>query len=428
MLPTVIPTRDIESTTLDNGVRVVSEYMSHVRSVATGLWIATGARRETPAETGVCHFIEHMLFKGTANRTAEQIAREIDSSGGNLDAYTAKELVSYNTKVLDETLPQAFDVLADMVLHPLFRDEDIEKEKGVILEELKMEVDNPEYLVHELFNAGFWHGDPLGRSILGTKETIKSFHSQFLRDYYNRFYVASNLIVTAAGNIRHRQAVELAQKHFGKLPAVPALSAPSVPEPQAKLTFKEKKSLEQLHVVMGVPSYPIAHPLRYASYVLSTLLGGGMSSRLFQTIREKLGLAYSVFSELNMYRDCGLLAIYAGTSVETAKQVVGLVVQEFRTLKHELVPAEELRRAKDHLKGSIALSLESTSSRMANLARQSLYYDRFISLDEMVQAIEEVTPDQVQQIAQECFHPEKIALTMLGRLEGLRIGREELAC
>lgn len=428
MLSTAIPIRDIEATTLDNGVRVVSEYMPHVRSVAVGLWISTGARRETVKETGVSHFIEHMVFKGTENRSSEQIAREIDSSGGNLDAYTAKELVSYNTKVLDEMLPQAFDVLADLVLHPLFREEDIEKEKGVILEELKMEVDNPEYLVHELFNSSYWQGDPLGRSILGSRETIKSFHSAFLKDYYSRYYIPSNLIVTAAGNVKHDRMLKLAEQYFANMPATPPIPPPTVPEPKAILTHKEKKSLEQCHLVLGVPSYPINHPLRYASYVMSTLLGGGMSSRLFQTIRERLGLAYSVFSELNMYRDCGLMAIYAGTSVETARQVVGLVMQEFRALKNELVAPDELRRAKDNLKGSIALGLESTTSRMANLARQSLYYDRFISLDEMVQSIEEVTADELQFIARECFHQDKVALTLLGRLDGLRIDREELAC
>lgn len=423
-----LKSRDVEATTLPNGIRVISETMPHVRSVSVGIWIGTGSRHETVQENGISHFIEHMLFKGTKNRTAEQIAREIDSTGGHLDAYTAKEMVSYNTKVLDETLPQAYDVLADLVSSPLFQDEDVEKEKGVILEELKMEVDNPEYLVHELFSHNFWAGDPVGRSILGTKETVRSFHGEMLRDYYRRIYVPSNITITAAGSLQHEQIVRLVERDFAPLPRDPGLTPPPVPQPHAKLTFKNKKSLEQCHLVLGVPSYSLAHPLRYAAYVLSTVLGGGMSSRLFQNIREKMGLAYSVFSELNLYRDCGLLAIYAGTSAESARKVVDLVMAEFREMKEYRVPDDELRRAKDHLKGSIALGMESTSSRMANLARQALYYDRFFTIDEMVALIEDVTADEIQQIAQECFQPEKIALTVLGNLNGWQIGREELVC
>lgn len=418
--------RTVESTTLDNGVRVITEVMPHVRSVSMGVWIGTGSRRETAEENGISHFIEHMVFKGTANRSSEEIARSVDSLGGGLDAFTSKELVSYNTKVLDEHVPVAFDVLADLVLNPLFRDEDIEKEKGVILEEIKMEVDNPEYLIHEIFSSNFWKDHPLGKPILGTKDTVNRFHREMIREYWQRVYSPGNILITAAGNLRHDQIVKLSAERFDKL--VPVAPAPpfAPPKPHARMVFRNKASLEQVHVYMGMPSYPLRHESRFVCYVLNNVLGGAMSSRLFQNIREKQGLAYSVYSELNMYHDAGCLAICAGTSRESAERVVYSVMDELRQLRDERVTDEELRRAKDHLKGSFMLGLESTSSRMGNLARQELYFGRFFSLDEMLESIEVVTADQVQAVAREFFDPEHIALTMLGRLEGLKMTREDL--
>lgn len=420
--------RNIETTQLANGVRVVTEQMDHVRSVSMGIWIGTGSRRETPDENGICHFIEHMVFKGTTHRSAEDIARSVDSIGGGLDAFTSKEMVSYNTKVLDEHLPIAFDVLADLVRNPLFREEDIEKEKGVILEELKMEVDNPEYLLHEIFSSNFWKDHPIGKPILGTKDTVQKFDRGMLAEYFRRIYSPGNILITAAGNLKHEHLVELTRRHFDDLPVNGTLTPDKKPTPHARLVFRNKTSLEQTHLYMGVPSYPMPHESRFACYVLNTVLGGGMSSRLFQNIREKQGLAYAVYSELSMYRDTGCMAIYAGTSIETAGKVVDSIVQELRELKQNLVPAEELRRAKDHLKGSFVLGLESTSSRMMNLARQELYYKRFFTIDEMLERIEEVGAEQVQRIAQEFFDPKNITLAMLGNLGEFRIRREDLAC
>jgi predicted Zn-dependent peptidase len=426
--PAVQTLRDIEIATLKNGVRVISEEMNHVRSVSLGVWIRTGSRRETSQENGISHFIEHMLFKGTKNRSAEEIARSVDSIGGGLDAFTAKEMVSYNTKVLDEHLPIAFDVLADMVRNPLFREEDIEKEKGVILEELKMDVDNPEYLLHDIFSSNFYKDHPLGKPIIGSKDTIRGFDRGMIDSYFQRFYSPSNILITAAGNLNHAQLVDLARQHFEDLP-VNGLLAPEVaPIPHARLVFRNKTSLEQTHLYMGVPAYPFPHELRFACYTLNTILGGGMSSRLFQNIREKQGLAYAVYSELSMYRDAGCMAIYAGTAVETCGKVIDSIVREFRELKENLVPAEELRRAKDNLKGSFMLGLESTSSRMGNLARQDLYFQRFFTLDEMLESIEAVTAEQVQQIAREFFNPKNITLAVLGNLGDFKIKREDLDC
>lgn len=427
MASSVANTRDVSRTCLPNGIRVISETVPHVRSVSIGVWIGTGARRETVKNNGISHFIEHMLFKGTTRRSAEAIAREADSTGGNLDAYTAKELVSYNIKVLDEHLPVAFDLLSDLVLNPQFDPAEIEKEKGVILEELKMEVDNPEYLVHETFFSRFWKNHPLGRSILGTKATIGGFSQSMVRDYYDSVYTSSNIVITAAGNVSHSTIVQLASQYFGSLPQRAPASAEPAPVPAVPLILKNKRSLEQTHLCMGVPCYPIADERRYTSYLLSTILGGGMSSRLFQNVREKHGLAYSVFSELNLYRDSGCLAVYAGTSSATLKKVVLMVLDEFRQLCSEAVPAEELRRAKDHLKGSLALSLESTSSRMSNLARQELFFGRFQSVDEMMEGIERVTAGEIQTIANDFFAGKQVGVTALGRVSDIELSPEEVS-
>jgi len=426
--PTPILVRDIETTTLNNGIRVITEVMPHVRSVSVGFWIGTGSRRETAEENGISHFIEHMLFKGTATRSAEDIARSVDSIGGNLDAFTSKELVCYNTKVLDEHLPRSFDVLADLILRPAFRDEDIEKEKGVILEELKMDSDNPDYLVNEIFSSNFWRDNPLGKPILGTRETVKNFTGDMLRSYYRSVYAPENLTITAAGNLQHNRLVELVRQEFDALPRTAPVPVQPAPNTHARVNLRTKKELEQVHLIMGVPSYPVNHEKRFAAYILNTLLGGGMSSRLFQNIRERQGLAYSVYSDLGSYSDTGCLSVYAGTSLEAARNVVNSVLKEFRSLKDDIVPEEELRRAKDHLKGSLMLSLESTSSRMSNLARQEMYFRRFFTMDELVDRIEAVTADEVREISRSLFDSKQIALTVLGNLDGFRMGRDELAC
>jgi len=420
--------RDILTTALPNGIKVITETMAHVRSVSVGIWVSSGSRRETAEENGISHFIEHMLFKGTTNRSAEEIARSVDSIGGNLDAFTAKEMVCFNTKVLDEHLPFAMDVLGDLVLNPCFREEDIEKEKGVILEEIKMDNDSPDYLVHEIFSSNFWKDHPLGKPILGTRETVKRFNRAMVQHYYRGVYTPSNLLITAAGNLEHKHLVDLARQRFEAVPAREPEPPQPAPVTHARISLRSKKDLEQVHVCIGVPSYPIPHADRFTCYVLNTILGGGMSSRLFQNIRERQGLAYAVFSELNPYSDTGCLSVYAGTSLESAKRVVESVMREFAELKQTSVPDEELRRAKDHLKGSLMLSLESTSSRMSNLARQEMHFHRFFTLDELAESIEQVTANDVQRIAQTFFDQKHVALTVLGSLDGFKIVREDLAC
>jgi predicted Zn-dependent peptidase len=413
---------------LPNGLTVITEQMQHIRSVSIGIWVKTGSRDEDLQWNGISHFIEHMVFKGTKHRSAEDIARQVDSIGGNMDAFTAKECICFNVKVLDEHLPIALDVLSDLVLNPVFDTQDISRERGVILEEIKMDEDSPDYLVHEIFTQNFWKDHPLGKPILGTKDTVKRFERDPVLDFYGQRFGPGNLIISAAGNLNHDQFVALVNRHFERMKPVKNGFHSPQPKIVPRIILRNKKALEQVQICVGVPSHPIAHEKRHASYILNTLLGGGMSSRLFQNIRERQGLAYAIYSDLNPYRDTGCLSVYAGTSRESAVKVVQCVVSEFRKLKAEQVPEEELRRSKDQLKGSLMLSLESSTARMSNLARQEMYFDRFFSMDELLEKIEAVTADELQQLANEFFHTESIAVTVLGNLNGLKLQREQLAC
>ena len=421
------PARDIQRADLPNGLAIVTERMPQVRSVSVGVWLSSGSRAEAPERTGLAHFIEHMVFKGTRKRTAEEIAQSVDSVGGMLDAFTAKEMTCFNAKVLDEHLPVAVDVLSDLVLHPRFDPEDIAKEKQVVLEEIKMEEDNPEYVIHEMFTQNFWRGHPLGRPILGTPETVSQFSQGAVSECFAEWYAPNRAVVTAAGNLEHARLVDLVAREFEGAPRSAAATKPAPPDTRAFVEQRSKKDLEQVHIVLGVPSYPLAHERRYAASILNVILGGGMSSRLFQNIRERQGLAYAIESDISPYTDSGVLSVYAGTSRESAAKLIRSVCDEFRSVRSEGVSEEELRRAKDHLKGSMMLSLESTSARMSNLARQAMYLHRFISLDEMLTSIEAVTREEVHTIARDFFEPERITLTVLGNLNGFRATRELLA-
>src|SRR5213082_2989322 len=345
-LAKVEETRNIRREVLPNGLTLITEEMQHIRSVSIGIWIKTGSRDEDLQWNGISHFIEHMVFKGTKNRSAEDIARQVDSIGGNMDAFTAKECVCFNVKVLDEHMPIAMDVLSDLVLNPVFDTSDITRERGVILEEIKMDEDNPDYLVHEIFTQNFWKDHPLGKPILGTKETVKRFERDSVVDAYTHRFAPSNIIVSEAADLDHDRFVELVTGKFEHMKPMNNGFHSSAPKIISRITLRNKKALEQVQLCIGVPAHPIAHEKRHAGYILNTLLGGGMSSRLFQNIRERQGLAYSIYSDLNPYRDTGCLAVYAGTSRESAVKVVHSVVEEFRKLKVQPVPEEELRRSK----------------------------------------------------------------------------------
>jgi predicted Zn-dependent peptidase len=422
--------RDIRKTVLPNGLVVITESMPHVRSVSMGAWISSGSRDEDIPLNGISHFIEHMVFKGTTTRSAKQIAREVDTIGGNLDAFTSKEMVCFNIKVLDENVAPALEVLADLVLHPTFTPEEVIREQGVILEEIKMDEDNPDYLVNEVFTQNFWKGDPLGRPILGTQKTVSAFNQQSLFDFYASRFIPGNMVFSAAGNLDHDTFVAQVEEQFHTLSATGDRAVPRFPVPDATphITLKRKKSLEQVQLCLGVSALPVNDPDRYVVYLLNTILGGGMSSRLFQSIREDRGLAYSIFSELNPFRDTGSLAIYAGIAIDKIRQVLELTLRELSRLKDEMVSESELKRAKDQLKSNIVIGMESSSSRMANLARQQMYFGRFFDVGEITSAIDVVTPAAVQAMARNLFHPEGIALTLLGNLGSMKIERKDLAC
>ncbi|HEV2349046.1 MAG TPA: pitrilysin family protein [Terriglobia bacterium] len=418
----------VKKEVLANGLTIITEPMPAVRSVSIGIWLKTGSRHEREPENGISHFIEHMLFKGTKNRSAEEIARSADSIGGHLDAFTAKETTGFSIKALDEHLPRAFEILADLVKYPLFRQEDIAKESQVIQEEIKMVEDTPDDLVHEIFTGRYWKGHALGRPILGTRRTVAGFDRRELLAFFRRHYTPNIMLITAAGHLKHDRVVDLVSSEFGSKVSGRTLKDGHAPVAHPNIELRRKKTLEQVHVCIGTPAYHQSHEKRYACYILNTVLGGGMSSRLFQNIREKRGLAYAVFSGISSFRDAGCLSVYAGTSTANARQVVDLTLEEFHQLKSHSLPDEELQRAKDYLKGSMLLSLESTPSRMSNLARQEMIFGRHISLDEIAAGIDAVTTADVRDVARDLFVRDEIALTVLGPLHGLKISRRDLAC
>ncbi len=422
----------IRRTELSNGLIILTERMEHVRSVSMGVWIKTGSRDERPEVNGVSHFVEHMVFKGTKSRSAKNIAREVDAIGGNLDAFTSKETICFNVKVLDEHVSKALDVLTDLVMYPLFAPDDIGRECKVILEEIKMDEDNPDMLVHEIFTQSFWKDHPLGKPILGTRETVRRFDQGTLFDFYGGRFQGGNMIFSAAGNLDHDAFVSLVAEKLAHLPPAPLLSdapePPDRPRVHARIVSKQKKSLEQLQLCLGVPAPAVNDEQRYTVAMLNTILGGGMSSRLFQNVREDRGLAYSIFSELSSFRDTGSLCVYAGTSSQNAEQVIRLTVEEFRRLKEQSVPEEELQRAKDQLKGNILLSLESSGALMSNLARQEMYFQRFYAVPEILEQVSQVTSEDVMRMARQLFVPASVALAILGNLNGLKITRDHLAC
>jgi predicted Zn-dependent peptidase len=419
-------TSSVRKEALPNGLVVITEPMEHVRSVSVGIWVRSGSRREPSELNGISHFVEHMVFKGTQRRSAEDIAREVDRVGGMLDAFTAKEMVCFNTRVLDEHLPKAFDVLADMALEPKFANEDIEREKSVVLEEIRMTQDNPEDLVHELFTQNFWSPHALGKPILGTPETVSAFTRETLRSWFQECYAPNNLVITAAGHLIHAQMMDLVSARFSRLEPAREHVPQAAPQPAPHITLRSKSELEQVHICLGVPALPLADRRRFVVSVLNNALGGGMSSRLFQNIRERQGLAYAIFSEMNSYRDAGMLSVYAGTSLETAEQLVRSVLEEFRRLKDQLLDEEELRRVKDHLKGATLLSLEGTGSRMNSLARYHIYFNRHFTVEELIAMLESVTAEEVRQVARDLFQSDRLAASVVGALNGFRLTSEQL--
>lgn len=418
----------VRKSRLSNGLIVVTEQMPHVRSVSFGVFLRVGSRYEVLERHGLTHFIEHALFKGTRKRSAAQIAEESDALGGHLDAFTGREMVGFYTKVLDQHLPRAFELLGDLVTSPAFRSAEIEKERNVILEEIKMVEDTPDDLVFEIFSENFYPEHPLGRPILGTPESLSKFRKKQVHDYYDRIYRAENLVVAAAGNLTHEQILALAEQYFGSVPSLDGAIAATAPEAKPHITLRHKAELEQSHLVIGVPCPSLVSEDRYVTNILTLILGGGMSSRLFQSIREDRGLVYTVFSSISPFSDSGYLSIYAGASTSQLRETIVATMEELRRIKGEEVTLEELERNKDQLKSSLMLNLESSSARMSSLAQQEMTFGRFFTPDEIIASVDAVTASDIHRLANEVFKPEMLAVSVLGNLDGFSLERDLLSC
>jgi predicted Zn-dependent peptidase len=411
----VVPRVSYCKTVLDNGLVVLTERMPAMRSVSIGVWIQVGSRDEERGQAGVSHFIEHMAFKGTEKRSAEEIAAAIDSVGGTLDAFTSREYTCFSSKVLSEHLPLAVDLLADLLLNARLDPSDIEKEREVILQEIKMVEDAPDDQIHDLFAQTIWADHPLGRPILGWRETLRQIGRDEILKHMDRYYRPDRVIISAAGDLDHDALVDLVGAAFGGWSgrARAGLTAP----PVSRLTVvNEDRDLSQVHLCLGVGGLATAHRDRYTLSILNTILGGGMSSRLFQEIREKRGLVYSIYSYSASYRDGGLLVIYAGTGSNYYQQVVDLIRGELQKIRDEPVRPEDFRRAKEQLKGNLLLGLESTNSRMNRLAKMYMAFNRCFGLEEIIQGIEEVTPERLRQLGQSLFDGGACALASIGRI------------
>ncbi len=401
--------------TLSNGIRVVSETLPKSRSVSIGVWVKVGSRHEPPEIGGISHFIEHLFFKGTEKRTAKDIAIEMDSIGGEMNAFTSQETTTYYAKVVDEHLPVAIDILSDILLGSRFDPVEMEKERKVILEEIKGVEDTPDDFIHELFTSTVWPDNPLGRPILGTKETIKGLKHANILSYIDDYYSPREIVISVAGNFEHARLIDLLDTSFGRLSRTGISKKESTPLFANSLSVK-KKQLEQVQLCIGCKGLNYTHEDRYVISALNSVLGNSMSSRLFQEIREQNALAYSIYSYVTSYRDTGLLTVYAGTDPTNTLEVIRLVLREFRKIKEEgITPAEETR-VKNQIKGSLVLSLESSNSYMSRLARQEIYFGKYLSMDEIIKGVEKVTADQVRRLAQQLFSPGNISLTILGPL------------
>lgn len=420
----------VQKTRLDNGLTILTDYMPGLRSVTVGICVRRGSRHETPELNGICHFIEHTVFKGTTTRTALDIAIESDRLGGHLDAYTTHEMTGFSMKVADTGLVQAFDLLSDMLARPRFDEEDLEREQRVIIEEMKMVEDTPDEFLHELFNAAYFPNHPLGMPIEGTAETVSSFNRERTANFHRREFAPHNLVIAAAGNINHQQLVDLASRAFAESSMVGESSGAAgqnqVPVPAAPILIESKEGLEQAHLMLSTPWSSARDENRYAASLLVSALGGGMSSRLWQSIREERGLAYAVGAGVSGYTDTGVFTIYAGTSPSQVEEVLDLSLAELRQVVRQGITEDELQLAKDQAISSILLGLESSSNRASALARQEIVHGRRLPPEEIISRIEAVTSEDVQSIARTYFTTDAMALAVLGDLNGFQVDRSRL--
>ncbi|NQU18291.1 MAG: insulinase family protein [Candidatus Saganbacteria bacterium] len=408
----------VKETVLDNGITIISEYIPKVRSAAVGLMVGTGSSSESENNLGVSHFIEHMCFKGTQRRSAFQIAKELDEIGGRINAFTGKDMTMFFAVVLDRHIDLAIDVLSDLYLNSSFDAKDVKMEQGVILEEISMYEDSPDELIHDLFAETVLLGHPAAWPTLGTHKTVKSLTREDLLGYRKKHYVPDNLIISVAGNIRHDAVVSLISNYFGKTKGKKHRPVHVHPKMEGQKKLKRKK-IEQVHMCLGGKAVSQLDPDRYAFTILDNILGGSMSSRLFQEVREKRGLVYSIFSTVTPFRDFGIYYIYAGTSKENIKKVIDIVLSELSNIKKVGITKDELMRAKEHLKGTLVLGLEATSSRMSFIARSQFFYGKVITIDEIFKSIDKITHDDILRLANKYFLEKYLSLVVIGDYSGL---------
>lgn len=420
MRGTAMQSLNYEITTLNNGIRVITETVNHVQFFSMGIWVGVGSRYENEAQWGITHFIEHMMFKGTEKRTAEEISKAIEEVGGQLNAFTSKENTCYYVKTLTEHFPLAADVLFDMFLNSKFDDEEIAKEREVIIEEIKMYEDTPDEHVQDLLAANMWPNHPLGRAILGTEESIATFDHDMLKQYTKQYYTGKNIVISVVGNISHAQVVEVVQQMLGHLPAGE--------ENQKQLAGQISsgvhcyyKDIAQTQICVAMPGVAKEDDRLFSLSILNTYLGGGMSSRLVKKIREDEGLAYSVYTFTGSYSDTGAFIVSAGTRPENCQRVIDIIMEELEDVRNNGITQQELDKTFSQLKGSLFMGLETVSSRMNKLGRSMLNYNRVITPEDNVADLAKVTVDDVKQLAEELFRKESMEVTILGAVEDIQL-------
>ncbi|PLY04858.1 MAG: peptidase M16 [Desulfuromonas sp.] len=415
----------INKSVLDNGIRVISERIPSIHSVALGVWVQHGSRHEPLALSGSSHFIEHMLFKGTSSRDAHAIAREIDAVGGLLNAFTSREFSCYYAKILGDSLPFAIDLLSDLLLNSTFVADEMEKERRVILQEISMMQDAPEDLVHEQLCEGLWRDHPLGRPVLGYHDSVSEVSREQLVDFMHENYCGRRLLICAAGDVEHEALVAQVSAAFGSLHAGTALS-PQTPPAVRYGVDVDTRDLEQVHLCLAAPGLPQSDPQRHAFYLFNTLLGSSMGSRLFQKVREERGLAYSIYSYLNGFSDSGAQVIYAGVAPGDIREAVDVIIRELRELSCHPVAEEELVAARNQLKGNLLLSLENSDNRMSRLAKDEIYFGHSIPITDVVQRIDAVSAEDIVAIAGPLMRGENLHLQMVGNVRDREIGMLDL--
>ncbi|MBN6185778.1 insulinase family protein [Aneurinibacillus sp. BA2021] len=407
----------IEKYTLENGVRVIIEKIPTVRSVALGIWIGTGSKYENLAVNGISHFIEHMLFKGTSTRSAKQIAESFDQIGGHVNAFTSKEYTCYYARVLDEHAPVALDILADMYFNSVFDEQELQKEKNVVIEEIRMYEDTPDDLVHDMVAKASYENHPLGYSILGTEDVLQRIGQSDIHRYLDARYTPEQTVITVAGNVSEGLLQEITHHFSGYTRTTEELTPDTVPVFTAGTAWK-KKETEQAHLCLSFPGYEVGHPEIYPLILMNNILGGSMSSRLFQEVREERGLAYSVYSYHSSFKNTGTFTLYTGTATKQLEEVYRIMINTVAELRDKGISEEELRKGKEQLKGSLMLSLESTNSRMSRLGKNELLLKRHLDLDEIVQRVEAITVERVKKVAEEIFTNE-IATALVSPLDAI---------